>query len=214
MYIDSMAELKNISKFLSSFSHEEFATAHAELSKALGKQLGNGLCREVYDLSDSHVVKVPRYRGSIHDVTHNSMTNILEYMMYKRLKDKIPLAECSIVFYKCVPLIKMEKLELFDRNNNEEYEWIRQNPASPLAKLNDGYQIGRDKNGRVVCYDYGYEGTLFEKYLNPNSLDQSALDLTEEELEVFMKFSPKITGLMEINNRSRNRLIKSLLNIG
>jgi len=209
MYINDMLGLKNIRKFMSTITENKFDTTREELVKVLDKKiLGKGVCREVYSFTDTHVIKVPRPGGG-NSYRHNCMTNILEYLMYKRLHDKIPLADCFIVFFGCIPLIKMERVGVLDKGDNDgkEYAWIRQNPDSILGRLNDGYQIGTNRDGRVVCYDYGYEGGLFENILTSGKYDESAVDLTDDELKELKTFSPKITGLEETNEYLRNRLI-------
>lgn len=113
------------------------------------------------------------------------MVNIMEYIFYSRLNHVVPLAPCRLVFYKCVPLIIMDKVEVMDDGDELEHDWIEENSDSPLCDLHDGFQIGRLSSGKVVCYDYGYEGGIFAQ------LSESH-DLTEEETEALSTLEPKL----------------------
>jgi hypothetical protein len=205
MYISELSQLPNIARFLEKIDETKYEKAIGELARAFaGRVMGEGTTRVVYNFSDDRVIKVPKVDDGFDHFTHTIMVNVLEYMMYERLMDKVPLAPCQLVFYKCVPLIIMDKVKCMDEGDELEYDWVDKHPESILNNLNDGFQIGRLPSGKVVCYDYGYEGDIFCE-------TTQEIDLTDEELTKLGKFSPKITGMKELNPKLRNALIKSLL---
>jgi hypothetical protein len=209
MNISELKDFPNINKFLASLGNfRDFKKSRKELVTHLDNtstMLGRGTCRSVWDFSDSKVLKIPNANdGSYNDGhIHTCSSNLLEYLMYNRLKKKFPLAPCSMVFYKAVPLILMDKVEVVGEVCDDP-EWIDENPDSPLCELHDGYQIGLTKKGKMVCYDYGYEGGIFEEYVPPTKYDLSDKELTE--LTAF----PQIIELKEINDKLKEKLIKVL----
>jgi hypothetical protein len=204
--IDDLSKFANIKKLLDKVDLEEYDTALGELYRAFGgKFLGEGTTRCVYRFSPTEVIKIPKADHDSDNPFHTYMNNIMEYLFYSRLHTAFPLAPCRLVFYKCVPLIIMEEVEVLDDGDELEFEWIENNGDSPLADLHDGFQIGY-LNGRVVCYDYGYEGGIY------GTLCGDDPDLTEDEAARLSTFTPKITG-MDMDKIIRARLIKALLGL-
>jgi hypothetical protein len=206
MNIDTLSSLPNIKKMLDKVNLDEYEKALGELYRAFsGKVLGEGTTRCVYRFSETEVIKIPKADHDSDNPYHTYMNNIMEYLFYSRLHTHIPLAPCRLVFYKSVPLIIMERVEVLDDGDEREFDWIENNGDSPLADLHDGFQIGY-LNGKVVCYDYGYEGGIY------GELCSDSPDLTEEEAASLSTFTPKITGI-EMDKIIQARLIKALLNI-
>ncbi len=124
--------------------------------------------------------------------------------MYKRLGDTFPLAPCSLVFYKKIPLILMDKVDVVGTVEDGDPEWIEDNSDSPLCQLHDGYQIGLTKKGEMVCYDYGYEGDIFS-----DNVHSSKMDFNKSEMNRLLKF-PQISELKGINKTLKSKVISAL----
>ena len=209
MDLQDIRDLPNGAKLLKKIgSAKLFKKNRRELIERLDETtlLGEGSCRSTWDFSPTKVLKIPNSEedsgwGWSHQ--HTCASNIFEYLMYKRAGKKFPLAPCSLRFYKNIPLILMEKVDVVSEVTDDP-EWIEDNPNSPLCQLNDGFQIGLTRKGKMVCFDYGYEGEIFSELV-----PSEKRDLSNSELKLFRKF-PQIVELKGINQDLKEKLIKAL----
>ena len=102
-----------------------------------GNPIGTGRHRVAFG-NDRVVFKIPKNDNGFHD-------NAWEFRKYlKRTKDTLPLAKCRLIDIKNIPVLVMELVK----------------PIPPKEKLPswvdcvDCQQVGRNKNGDIVAYDY------------------------------------------------------------
>ncbi len=212
MNLNDVREFPNVKKLLKATgTYRQFKKDRDSLARFLDKtcsMLGQGSCRTTWDFSKTKVIKVPNTKECgewTWDHHHTCSSNIFEYLMYKRLADSFPLAPCDLVFYKTIPLILMDKVDIVGAIGDcDDPEWIEDNGDSPLCQLHDGFQIGLTKKGEMVCYDYGYEGAIYE-----DNVHGSKLDLSKSEVNRLLKF-PQIVELKAINKSLKSKLVSAL----
>lgn len=106
------------------------------------KYVDEGAFRVVLSKSNKYVIKVPINEEGI-------SCNLIEELMYKGYNQEENLAQCEIFYFKGIPILKMEYV----------MHWVDAGiPESKLPKWAnkiDHQQVGLNRSGKLVCYDYG-----------------------------------------------------------
>ncbi len=128
------------------------------------KILGSGSYRTTYDLGNGNVAKVPNLNSLGCGENTGISANITELAIYKRLKKTGVFAPCKLITKYGIPVLIMEKLGQA-APDNKYTEAIQKHKLC----FDDGfYQCGRNKEGDIVCFDYGNE---FD-FLTPKGLER------------------------------------------
>jgi len=106
-------------------------------------KLGTGRNRSVYDMGNGWVVKVPINAFGLED-------NLAESKIYTDTKEDpdgylVKYAECSHFNYKDLPIVRMEKVKPV----------ICKTGLPEWTDYVDCGQVGYNKKGELVAYDYG-----------------------------------------------------------
>lgn len=109
------------------------------LQAKYGEPIGSGLSRIVFD-TGKYVIKVPRDE-SCFNANYNE-----EFRGRRKLKNEI-YTVCRIWHIDKVPILWMEKVEILEKIDYDNLpDWI--------AFIDCG-QVGYNKYGELVAYDYG-----------------------------------------------------------
>ncbi len=100
--------------------------------------LGYGRHRITFEISETHVAKVPLNDYGIYD--NEKEAQLFEQEGYD---GEIPYASCSIKYVFNVPILIMEKVERIEFSDAPRWAWYV-----------DCCQVGRTKEGKIVAYDY------------------------------------------------------------
>lgn len=106
------------------------------LTKKYGEPIGVGRSRAAFR-SKSVVFKIPINGQGFHD-------NAWEARNYqKRTEKSLPMAKCRIIDINDIPILAMELVEYIPYNESPKWaDWV------------DCRQVGKNKKGEVVAYDY------------------------------------------------------------
>lgn len=122
---------------LDDFTFRRLKNLYIAMQNKYGEPIGCGRHRVVFG-NDRRVFKVPRNDYGFHD-------NAWEFRKFSLRNDKtIPMARCRIIDINEIPVLVMELLET-------GIPWRK---LPDWATLVDGGQVGYDRNGNIVAYDY------------------------------------------------------------
>ena len=112
-----------------------------QLANKIGKYLGSGHSRDVFDLGDGTVLKLPVSKG------HGERVNRSEAQVWETssMAERKRLAECELVRFGGRDCLIMEKVNPFSAHDRKP-EWAHRHW--------DGAQVGRNLAGMIVRYDY------------------------------------------------------------
>ncbi len=140
------------------------------------KILGSGSSRDTYAINDRYCLKIPNTK---YGAENGIQANFTEFLIYRRFGKKLPLSPCKLYFVHNLPVLVMKRLELVDAHICPK----------PLSGFCDGYsQVGKNKAGKFLCYDYGYEFSWATR-----NMDAKALDLTTEEMKKILSRKPQLS---------------------
>lgn len=155
--------------------------------------LNSGSTRRVYHLNKNWVIKLPLNGDGI-------LGNLVEYISYK--KYPVRRAKCKLKFIKGMPCLLMEKVDdilptsyhNLSMTTNQYSKFLKSLPAW-VSNLHDGPQVGFNKDGKLVCYDYAYNdvrkivgGREYKKMLN------KSLELLYKHNSKILKFKYTISN--------------------
>jgi hypothetical protein len=146
--------------------------------------LGAGSTRTVFSYDDDYVLKIPGESPKLYSYESGVKANLAEYLIYKRFKNENLFASCDLFFFKSIPILLSERVSLLTEGGWINEEMLPKN--SKLKKLYDGYQVGKNKNGNLICFDYGLE------YFFLDELPEAQRDFSPEEYVTIQTMTPDI----------------------
>ena len=121
-------------------------------------KIGEGSTRATYSISDTKVIKIPT--GSKDWQWAEIKASLTEFIVYKKLKAKKLFVPTELYFYKSVPVLIADKVSPMERNERIAYRETKEWTKKFGNLLDGGWQIGKDSNGKVKCFDFGLEEHL------------------------------------------------------
>lgn len=142
--------MNGLSELLVDAAKMQEAVLEATLFYEHLEPLGQGATRKVWADSD-WVYKLPLANHSLAHNSYSVATQLIEGGAQKLGITGAPLAKAELVWYKSVPVVKMERVVPLDPKS------IRANgKAFQLSRVAfTDKQIGTNKAGELVAYDYG-----------------------------------------------------------
>ena len=159
------------------------------------KELGEGSTRIVFKINDRFILKVPSLWGIMGGAVR---ANLSEILLARRFRDhRLFCTTKPYIFGNQIVLLSEYTKQLFNRNNMPEGEHKKAmaNPKIPkiiAKKLYDGCdQLGTDRKGNVICFDFGLERHMLE--LLPMGVPR---DFTKTETDRLINRIPNLDTLL------------------
>lgn len=111
--------------------------------------INQGSSRKVFDIGKNRVLKIAFDNGGFNQ-------NMLEVETYQQYNNILPLAKIYAYSKNCIIMEKVDILDSYDDFDEINDTINDYNIEDILGYTSDNQQMGRNKDGKVVMYDYGF----------------------------------------------------------
>lgn len=138
------------------YSEHEELLKHSHIYRKIydkyGMPIAEGMTRICFDANDQYIIKYPKSFSGIEQ-------NKFEARMSNKTSSQgVPVASSFLeTIENDIVLLWQEKVSPIILTKNKAGEYEKNLLPQWIYSLQDGYQIGYTKQGKLVCYDFGNE---------------------------------------------------------